>query len=400
LFNSIKLNKKVSQEVMFSYIEDLEHGLFHGFCTAFLACWHKLKYVPNNNVDFMIPKEWYLALGQGANHKLKNEFPSKFIASCLLHDFGRFVEQTKRHDLLSVEYFNLLQIVSNHSVPTDINSLVIADRLELQRFKDFNQWIDFQKLDVFDKDIRFFYKYIRPALQQLFKYRRTSWIRHGIEIRHYSKHLYQKDIEVKNPCEYTKQLLENREFVKWDRFASKYSHLQHLDEEILDWEPVAAQYLAEHFANENACYPPKGHWMPTERYEDGYAVEIDRFPAYFCSHHGGTNFSPRGFLPSPVLFKHNGFMARCDSKDSESIRDHLAAVGKVPIKEWIFMVNEPLLLEDSFNYDGYSLMYSNILNSSMGLVSLKLANVFMQTINRFIDYFCLINGVDLYHDRY
>jgi hypothetical protein len=349
LHDSIKLKKNVLNKHLKHYIEDVEHGLFHGFCTAFIAFWHKL----GNNKGLIIPEEWYYSLGRVSNQK--RVFPSKFLASCLLHDFGRFVEQTKRHDLLSVEYFNLLDIVSNHSVTTDINSLVVADRLELQRFKDYNQWIDFQKLDVFDKDIHIFYKYIRPALQQIFKYRNSIWIKHGPEYEHYK--------------------------------------------EELGTRSDVYRYLIQQ-CQENKAYPPKGHWSAAQNGK-GYAIDVDRFPAYFCFTHGLIgHFIPHGFIPLDLFKEKGGAITQCCSnhdthtmshvlKDEEGIgrRDHLAAISDIPIKNWTFFIDAVETRREAPVFD----CILNILESSLGVTSFKLANSFLQTINYFIDLFNILN---------
>jgi hypothetical protein len=349
LADSIKLKNNISSKYFQDYIENLEHGLFHGFCTAFIGMWHKL----GGNDSFKIPAEWYHSLGRVP--KQKKLFPSKFLASCLLHDFGRFVKQSKRHDVLSSEHFNLLNIVANHSVCDDTNSLVTANRIELQRYKNYKSWIETDKLNIFNDNIEIFYKYIRPALKQIFQHRKSVWIKHGPE---------------------------------YDEYLSTLENIK----------DVHNYFISE--CNKNAAYPPKGHWPATQDGK-GYSIDVDRFPSYFCFTHGLIgNYIPHGFIPLDLFKEKGGTITQCCSdnkiigmsnelQDEKGMyrRDHLAAISNIPIKNWIFFIDKVKTRRKAPVFE----CTLKILESSLGVCSFKLANSFIQTINYFIDFFTILN---------
>ena len=327
IFESLKLKRDIDRSKVIDWVEDLEHGLFHGFCTAFLGAWHE--WSKRKDEDF-VNVEWYKSTAHGVNWI----FPSKFVASCLLHDFGRFTGSETRHDAVVCEYFDVLKLVANHSQPDQVNSLVIADRLELRRYDDWHQWVEQGKLSVFDDNIDVFYEYIRPVLEQVFGHRHALWMRHGVEHKFYMRNNKTRD-------------------------------------EYLSCQP------------ETPC-PHKGHWRAL-LHKNGYSVETGRVPAYFCLAHN-FGFTPNGYLPIDVFFEHGGSLENAEG--DAGFRDHLVAVGKVPIKEWFFLADG---IEKR-----HPRMQAKILElceSSLGLISLRLLNSFMQTINRFIDSFFLVNNI-------
>jgi len=146
------------------YLDDIDHGLFHGLMVALVAQIVN----PAKSAD-------------------------KILSSCILHDFLKangFPHEI--HDKLLIDYFpNLLPETYTHSNPSPEDAkkpLIIGDRLELRRFPDYQSWVDsrfaanYQQLtgqQVEHLDI--FYRKIRPALKYFYQNRDKIFIRHGLE---------------------------------------------------------------------------------------------------------------------------------------------------------------------------------------------------------------------------
>jgi len=130
---NLKIPKEIYKIKKFDYWkEEKTHGLIHGYMTAFIAN----IYCPQIN--------------------------QKTILSCLLHDYVKCVYSTEPHDeLLKLFFSNLDEETYSHATnPNPKHPLIIADRVELMRFKDYELWLDKSMLDKsfnFNK-LKLFYK--------------------------------------------------------------------------------------------------------------------------------------------------------------------------------------------------------------------------------------------------
>lgn len=141
-----------------NWLKDRDHGLAHGFMTAF----------------------WALR-ETGFEKTAENE---KLLVSCLLHDYVRCQDEAPDHDSRLREVFPHLDTETyRHANPIGIENhpLVNADRAELMRFGNMS-WIDMGKMPTwFDPMVMSFYRYCRPAFGELVLGYDQTWIRHGRE---------------------------------------------------------------------------------------------------------------------------------------------------------------------------------------------------------------------------
>lgn len=96
------------------WIDDLEHGLMHSLCTAFMA-----SYVSGE------------------------EMTPRLLASVLMHDYLKTHGWAQEdHDRELETYWpNLDPVVYTHSRPDDADHpLILGDRTELHRYEDFEDW--------------------------------------------------------------------------------------------------------------------------------------------------------------------------------------------------------------------------------------------------------------------
>ena len=171
--------KDINIEYINNWINDLEHGLFHGIMACLVLFLHDYTLIDKLNKSI----ENY--------DKEPNEYEILFT-SIILHDFYRTAHNVaENHDELLIEYFPQLRkstyIHSNPSTDYFNDYLIIADRLELYRYEDVDEWL--VKDSVFEKYLNnyewslhsIFYKNVRPALYDLYLNKNERWIRHGIE---------------------------------------------------------------------------------------------------------------------------------------------------------------------------------------------------------------------------
>jgi hypothetical protein len=173
-FWKVLVGTHVTKNKIEQYADDLEHGLLHGFCVGFFTLLYKFGHVivPNN----VFRKE---------SSREDADDTYKLIASCLLHDFYRCTNSNENHDNKLYSYFpNLSSVVFNHCEPVDItHPLIVGDRQELFRYND-RSWIRLDELMLYKdrhREIDYFYRFIRPALELIYKYRKDIWIKHGTE---------------------------------------------------------------------------------------------------------------------------------------------------------------------------------------------------------------------------
>lgn len=152
--------QRIPKHVLDAWVEDEEHGFVHGVLTAFWAM---------------------IRGGMLGEHSARSEH---LLASCILHDFGRFVGEEERHDQRLREWFpNLWEETYSHS--TGLNSpITFADRHELLRYEDWQVWVDLIKVwqrTPNEEELayhQFFYQHIRPALSSILQDNGQLWLRH------------------------------------------------------------------------------------------------------------------------------------------------------------------------------------------------------------------------------
>ena len=159
--------KELSDNNINAFVNDHEHGLFHGIMTAFVG--YTISRLTDKNTKDL----------------------ESFFASATLHDFAKTNgHEQKTHDIELFQYFdNLAPEVYNHSSDTDFSKLIVAsDRIELRRYTDHKSWVDQRYHEVITKIgldsngmLNHFYDIIRPAILLLYRNRNSVFIRHGIE---------------------------------------------------------------------------------------------------------------------------------------------------------------------------------------------------------------------------
>jgi hypothetical protein len=165
---------------------DTLHGLFHGFCTLFMASYYMEKLTSISAINAI------------DRHGQTPSQIEKMIASCLFHDFYKVIKEIgdddETHAKKLKEWFpKLLPQTFNHTNPNEQQEkhpLIVGDRLEHHRYPEHQEWIDYSKLDKYLTaqewtEVQIFYRIIRPGLERLFLNRRNCWIRHGIEEESY-----------------------------------------------------------------------------------------------------------------------------------------------------------------------------------------------------------------------
>jgi len=191
-FNSLFFIKG-KHKLIENWLVDIEHGLFHGLCTFLVACCLLEDELQNLKLS-KCNKETL------TNYKVNyNDYKSNFsdytfdldelAASCFLHDILKCNGyKQEEHDIKLIEHFpNLIKSTYTHANPKSYKCpLVISDTLELKRYENHKSWynptnvnefVSMDKIRLIDR----FYKNIRPALEVLYKYRSSVWIRHGAE---------------------------------------------------------------------------------------------------------------------------------------------------------------------------------------------------------------------------
>tara|TARA_R110001606_G_scaffold393369_1_gene563206 strand:- start:98 stop:691 length:594 start_codon:yes stop_codon:yes gene_type:complete len=141
--------KNIDNNYYINYFNDIEHGFFHCFCCCYIS------YIINNK-----------------------KLDEPLIYSLLLHDFLKCNDYSqKEHDKKLIDYYpNLITETYTHSDPLDENKcLITCDRIELRRYKDFNNWVDNRYYKLYDNmskkqtfKIEYFYKKLRPVLEKIY----------------------------------------------------------------------------------------------------------------------------------------------------------------------------------------------------------------------------------------
>jgi hypothetical protein len=325
----------IPAEGLRSWLDDTEHGLVHGFCTAFMLFW--MKYPEG------IPDKVFQHLHIKKEERLPkfNESVPQLLAA-LLHDFCRtLVPEELRgmsahhegHDEALKDWFpGLWPSAYNHtSAPADADDpLINADRMELRRFRDHDDWIRPRYLDQARAKLpkpllRYFYKFMRPAISYLLQHRQQLWFRHGPERMAYGG--------------------------GWESLAKQ------------KWTP-------------NTPYPALYLEQPTPGL---YCVETGRPPFEDCFWHG-RGFQPWGFIPKPVAMQY----ARAKPIHK---RDHLGLDARIPLRHWMFMFARG---QKKFAKRHDHWLDPQLLSSGVGHMEMLTTQKMFATVNRFMEMFCAL----------
>lgn len=292
---------RIPKDIYEKWTTEPEHGFLHGFCTLYMAyCLH-----PN-------PQWLWDNLHRYERHIDRNlprvTFADNLIVSCLLHDILKCAGHTENHDqMLKNLTDELLPETYTHSNPPDQNNLlVMADRMELQRYQDSTSWIDLDRVNPQIEKyggrelVNHFYKHIRPAIEKIFVGRKDIWFSHALEVR-------------KHPI--------------WDAVDEK------------DIPPNVEDNLG-------VSYYPKFHWVPQDEgyvshmrpeYETYFSVHSDKLPLKNCIAHTKGYYRAQGIISMSTVKKY-GCGVTC-APPSTGGRDHLFIIQnqKLPTNEWTFV---------------------------------------------------------------
>lgn len=219
----------------------------------------------------------------------------RLIASCVVHDYARFAHGPEFHDQELRETFSLLLPETySHSSPRDEVPLVQANRIELLRHEDRSS-IDPDEVlkNLPDETARFevraFYQFIRPALARIFRGRTEIWLRHGAEE------------------------------ADWRR----YPHVR-MASRSKEWWP-------------NFYYP----WPDLPEY---WAIEVGELTPCANKPHLVDYFFPAGLMTIDEY-------RACEEQASivsAAGREHEIAYGKIPLRRWIFVLQDHELTQDRY----------------------------------------------------
>ena len=288
ILNCIIPKKELDHVYFNKFINDLEHGLFHGIMVAFVG---------------------YVLVRLHLKNALK-EFEC-FFASATLHDFlkSNGYDQSTHDKSLKEFYTHLLPETYDHSTNGDYDLLLIAgDRIELRRYDDYLTWVDqrYHKLisslnPNLQQLLDFFYNVIRPTLKGIYNNRYALFIRHGIE--HLEKVNYKTDVVYPPPGSYWK--LDKGYPIELDRvpFGTDALPSDHDSKKVPTWTP------------ERTNEPKRA--------------------LSFCSNHSGGrlhNFNTvKGLIPAHIFKKQGGKIIH------SGMRDHLYADSNIHPKNWTFL---------------------------------------------------------------
>lgn len=206
------LGQDLREDEFVRWEDDTEHGLFHGLSACLMAGlvvrneFGQIDSLIDKGGELLFVKEKNLRWGTEAHDVTEFFDPDTYsdyksqhaddplsfeglVASCLLHDFLKVngFDQAEHDVLLREKFPRLLEVTYTHSSPPHHkHPLLIADVLELQRYPDHKQWY---KPDVIDgllgkkqADVAdAYYRWIRPALEAVYRHRNSPWFRHGPE---------------------------------------------------------------------------------------------------------------------------------------------------------------------------------------------------------------------------
>ena len=268
-------------KIITHFFNDVEHGFFHGLMASFIC--------------YIINKDGKLV------NTVKNL--EKIFISATLHDFlkANGVEQKSHDKELRRIYPNLEEATYIHSDPPEKywkHHLIVADRLELRRYPDYESWVDdrfhelYKQMKPETKNmLDIFYTNVRPAMEYLYTHRKETFIRHGTELK-------QDKIEENFPPSKT-----------------TYYTNSNIDNDLYPIEIDMVPFTS--MINNNLMEGNK--WHNDNQYS-------------YCSNHDGVSQWNliKGYIGT------NQFIKRGKVIHSKE-RDHLFAKSTLSTKEWIFL---------------------------------------------------------------
>lgn len=156
IFNCMSPKCRIDDNELEIFFSNMEHGLFHGICTAYIS--------------------WLICQ---QDSKLRNYTYEVLLMSCVLHGFTKSV----KNDMLELRnIYDFLHPSAYNPQENDI--LTKADRVELRRYT-LNGNTQYETMQLLDDELQqiitFFYAFIRPALSYFYACRDRLFVRHGIE---------------------------------------------------------------------------------------------------------------------------------------------------------------------------------------------------------------------------
>lgn len=175
---------KLNPDHINNWIFDTEHGVLHGIMTLLFALTYidREKFIEDISID---RSPFTLSTGVTIdNYNNRSLDAERLVMECLFHDFLK-CQGIHPHDSKLKEIFNYFNpIVYEHSDPQNSDyPLVMADRAELLRFPNANEWVDQSKLDlrIPREMIDYFNSHIRPIMEKVILHRNDVWFSHMLE---------------------------------------------------------------------------------------------------------------------------------------------------------------------------------------------------------------------------
>lgn len=289
-------SQKLTEKNVEDWFSDSEHGYFHGLMTGFIA-YFLMKYVYQNRkyLPHLIKTKKHFSKKTDSRVYFEGKIKvlSELFFSCIFHDYARVAEGSENHDKKLKEYFPyFLEETYTHQNPPKDGLLVSSDRIELRRYKDYEEWKDEKIVEQYSSKftsgqglyLDIFYSTVRPALLYFFEKRKELFVRHGPEYRMQGK--------------------------QGEKYPTKnFAH------------------LAKDFGG--------------NEFRENYAVEIDEFPLKFCSNHSGEAIWQfiKGYISLDELRDAKfGYWVREEKENFDSIHfDHLVMKAERKIEDWVFL---------------------------------------------------------------
>jgi hypothetical protein len=322
----------LSTKAIKRWMRDEDHGLAHGVATAFISMW--LKYPEG------IPHKAFMVLHDRPPQNARDERPdnTQLMLGSMLHDFvrgsGRHEPAANHAQRLKLYFDQLEDYVYTHTEgdEKDTRPMICADRVELRRFQDNEEWIKPSFLDMAYEqlpadELDCFYRYVRPVLQGVIQFRQECWFRHGPE-----RGFYPQD----------------------ERYVG------------YDWRP-------------DTLYPPHHAEMSGAKKLGSFSVEVGRQPFCGCMTHGTYCWQPWGIVPQHVV-RHYGF------RPMTCPLDHLILNAKIPLKEWMFLFSDTDGVRSApGGYERHVLDSLEMFSCSKGAMGFVVYHRLTYVVDRFID---------------
>ena len=170
--------KKIPIADIKRWIEDPEHGLFHGMCTALWSMYLTKRLKTTGHFS----RRYRTRNLRTGTESEGNKRVALILTSGIFHDFARVaLGDESNHDGALRGYFeDLSEDTYTHANPKEKTRLVAADRFELTRFDDWSDWVEKDKIDHRIAPYLDSFISIRECLRR-FTFWEGPWIQHGFE---------------------------------------------------------------------------------------------------------------------------------------------------------------------------------------------------------------------------